>query len=49
VPKNRPAIGDLMTMFNFKDPHFGTSKLPGHRQPRALPLSQLPLITNSER
>ena len=28
VPKARPAIGDLMTMFNFRDPHFGTIKLP---------------------
>src|SRR5215469_15020851 len=37
VPHNRPAIGDLMTMFNFKDPHFGTGKLPVHRQPRPLP------------
>jgi len=27
VPRNRPAIGNLMTMFNFKDPHFGTIKL----------------------
>jgi acid phosphatase len=27
VPKNRPAIGNMMTMFNFKDPHFGTIKL----------------------
>ncbi len=28
VPKVRPAIGDLMTMFNFRSPHFGTIKLP---------------------
>ena len=28
VPKVRPAIGNLMTMFNFKHPHFGTIKLP---------------------
>ena len=28
VPKVRPAIGNLMTMFNFRDPHFGTIKLP---------------------
>jgi acid phosphatase len=28
VPKVRPAIGNLMTMFNFQDPHFGTIKLP---------------------
>ena len=24
----RPAIGNLMTMFDFRDPHFGTIKLP---------------------
>jgi acid phosphatase len=28
VPKARPAIGNLMTMFNFQNPHFGTIKLP---------------------
>ena len=28
VPKVRPAIGNLMTMFNFQNPHFGTIKLP---------------------
>ena len=28
VPKVRPAIGNLMTMFNFQNPHFGTVKLP---------------------
>jgi phospholipase C len=28
VPKVRPAIGNLMTMFNFKKPHFGSIKLP---------------------
>ena len=28
VPKLRPAIGNLMTMFNFQNPHFGTIKLP---------------------
>ncbi|HLX46715.1 MAG TPA: alkaline phosphatase family protein [Streptosporangiaceae bacterium] len=29
VPKNRPAIGNLMTMFSFSDPHFATVKLGG--------------------
>ena len=24
APKNRPAIGNLMTEFNFRSPHFGT-------------------------
>ena len=28
MPKVRPAIGNLMTMFDFRDPHFGTIKLP---------------------
>jgi acid phosphatase len=28
VPKVRPAIGNLMTMFDFSDPHFGAAKLP---------------------
>jgi acid phosphatase len=28
VPKIRPAIGNLMTMFDFSHPHFGTLKLP---------------------
>jgi acid phosphatase len=28
VPKVRPAIGNLMTMFDFQNPHFGTIKLP---------------------
>ena len=27
VPKNRPAIGNLMTEFNFRSPHFGTVHL----------------------
>jgi phospholipase C len=27
VPKNRPAIGNLMTMFNFQNPNFATIKL----------------------
>jgi hypothetical protein len=28
VPKNRPAIGNLMTLFNFSHPHFATLRLP---------------------
>jgi phospholipase C len=27
VPKNRPAIGNLMTLFNFSRPNFGTLRL----------------------
>jgi acid phosphatase len=30
VPADRPAIGNLMTMFNFSHPHFGTLKLGAH-------------------
>jgi phospholipase C len=29
VPKNRPAIGNLMTMFNFSEPSFATIRLNG--------------------
>jgi phospholipase C len=28
VPRNRPAIGNLMTMFNFRHPHFAVLRLP---------------------
>jgi acid phosphatase len=28
VPRMRPAIGNLMTEFNFQNPHFGTIRLP---------------------
>jgi len=45
VPRNRPAIGNLMTMFNFSRPHFGTLKLPVHRQPRPLPTARIPVIS----
>ena len=34
VPKQRPAIGNLMTMFNFSHPHFGTIRLPVRPVPR---------------
>jgi phospholipase C len=30
VPSNRPAIGDLMTLFDFSSPHFGTLQLAAH-------------------
>ena len=49
IPKNRPAIGNLMTLFNFSDPHFGTTKLPVHQQPRPLPAAPIPVISVSER
>jgi phospholipase C len=35
VPKARPAIGNLMAMFNFQNPHFGTIKLPARPAPRS--------------
>jgi len=40
VPKVRPAIGNLMTMFNFRHPHFGTIKLPV--RPWSVPASAHP-------
>jgi phospholipase C len=42
MPRNRPAIGNLMTMFNFSRPHFGTLKLLVHRQ---LPAARIPVIS----
>jgi acid phosphatase len=44
VPRVRPAIGNLMTMFNFNNPHFGSSKLPGYHQGPARPAARLPMI-----
>jgi phospholipase C len=49
IPKNRPAIGNLMTLFNFSDPHFGTNKLPVHQQPRPLPAARIPGTSGSVR
>jgi phospholipase C len=47
VPKVRPAIGNLMTMFNFQNPHFGTVKLPVRPAPRAA--DRLQAISVAER
>src|SRR5579859_2056882 len=46
VPKVRPAIGNLMTMFNFGQPHFSTLKLPVRPAPRpaAAHLATIPFI-----
>jgi hypothetical protein len=33
VPRNRPAIGNLMTEFNFRGPHFGTAHLGVRAEP----------------
>jgi len=49
VPKVRPAIGNLMTMFDFKHPHFGTIKLPVLHQPRSAPSARIPVIPLSHR
>jgi len=35
VPKDRPAIGNLMTVFNFRSPDFATLPLSGSSEPRA--------------
>ncbi len=35
IPKNNPAIGNLMTEFNFHSPHFGTLKLGVRAAPAA--------------
>jgi acid phosphatase len=49
VPKDRPAIGNLMTMFDFSRPHFGTVKLPARVQRGAAPAARLPVIRISWR
>jgi acid phosphatase len=49
VPKVRPAIGNLMTMFDFKHPHFNTIKLPVRQQPRPAPPARIPVIPLSHR
>ena len=35
IPKNSPAIGNLMTEFNFHSPHFGTLPLEVRATPAA--------------
>ncbi len=49
VPKNRPAIGNLMTMFDFSRPHFGTITLPVHPQPRSRPEARIPVSSPAKR
>jgi phospholipase C len=49
IPLNRPAIGNLMTMFNFSRPHFGTIKLPVRPQPGPLPAARPPAVLLSQR
>ena len=47
VPRNRPAIGNLMTMFDFRHPDFATSRLSPHAAPTAS--GAAPVIRNSQR
>jgi acid phosphatase len=47
VPRNRPAIGNLMTLFDFRHPHFATLRLPATAQP-ARP-ARLPAIPDWQR
>jgi acid phosphatase len=49
VPKDRPAIGNLMTMFDFEHPHFGTIKLPVRPQPRPAQPARIPMTLLSQR
>jgi phospholipase C len=49
VPKDRPAIGNLMTMFDFSRPHFGTITLPVHPQPRSRPGPRIPVMSPTGR
>ena len=46
VPKVRPAIGDMMTLFDFHSPHFATLHLRVSREPAG---RTLPVITRAER
>jgi hypothetical protein len=49
VPKVRPAIGNLMTMFDFKHPHFCTIKLPVRPEPRQASPARIPATPLSQR
>jgi phospholipase C len=48
VPKVRPAIGNLMTMFDFHTPDFATIRLPHYAQPAAA-AARAPVISNLQR
>jgi acid phosphatase len=48
VPRDRPAIGNLMTMFDFGHPDDATLPLPYRAQPGGTP-ARLPVITNAQR
>ena len=48
VPKVRPAIGNLMTMFNFGSPDFATIRLPHYAEP-APGAAHAPVINDLQR
>ena len=48
VPAVRPAIGNLMTMFDFHAPDFATIRLPNHAQPAA-GTARAPVINDLQR
>jgi hypothetical protein len=47
VPKDRPAIGNLMTLFNFARPDFATVRMATHAMPAGN--ASAPVITNLQR
>ncbi len=48
VPKNRPAIGNMMTLFNFRNPHFAAISQPGYAEPNPA-TAQAPSIGQLQR
>jgi acid phosphatase len=48
VPKVRPAIGNLMTMFDFGHPDFATIRLPHYAEPKAA-ARNIPAVSNLHR
>lgn len=47
VPHDRPAIGNLMTLFDFSHPHYAALRLPRYTEPSRAAPSRLPVITNA--
>ena len=48
VPRDRPAIGNLMTMFDFSHPDFATLRLPPYSAPATSP-AHAAVISNAQR
>jgi phospholipase C len=48
VPRDRPAIGDLMTLFDFSHPRFATVPLPTYAEPNPATV-RAPVITIAQR